>query len=120
MVSLEQFHKNIWELFFYEKKTLEEALEVYESMSIESKSMIGIIAYRRDEVVLEKDKNDFEIIIDKEELENFICLCIEKEKGGSFDKELSEIEMFNIIFNEFNFEEDKSRKNKIKITKEGL
>ena len=50
--------------------------EVYESMSIESRSMIGMIAYRRDKVVLEKDKNNFEIIIDKEELENFMCLCI--------------------------------------------
>lgn len=45
MISLEQFHENIWKLFFSNKKTLGEALEAFEILTIESKTLIFISGF---------------------------------------------------------------------------
>ena len=103
MVSLEQFHENIWKMFFSSKKTLEEALEVYESMSIESKSIIALIAFNKDSGKFTKDKNGndvFELSADPEYVQNFTLLCKQKEEEGFFDNEVSEVEKLNLIFEE--------------------
>ena len=101
MVSLEQFHENLWKTFFSSKKTLEEALAVFENMSMESKALMSFMAFKKDKCKKGKDKNGEECIeftADPEELEHFTLLCMQKEKEGYFNKELSEVEIFNLAF----------------------
>lgn len=106
MISLEQFHENIWKMFFSSKKTLEEALDVYESMSIESKAMISMMAFRKDEGKIQKDKDGNETIVMEmtpEEIEKFTLLCKQKEQEGYFDNDVADEkikEAFDATFSE--------------------
>ena len=102
MISLEQFHENIWKLFFNRKKTLDEALEAFEMMTIESKTLISMMAFRikKSELInIQNGNTPFSLKMDPEEIEYFSLLFKQKEKEGFFDKEISEAEMFEIIMN---------------------
>ena len=103
MISLEQFHGNIWKLFFSSKKTLGEALEAFESLTIESKTLISLVAFRIEEselINIQNGKTSFTLEMDLEELEYFSLLLKQKEEEGFFDKEISESEMFEIMMND--------------------
>jgi hypothetical protein len=55
-----------------------------------------------------KDKLSLEMPV--EDVQNFTLLCMQKEKEGYFDKEISEAEMFNMIFNDaFNNNTDEKK-----------
>ena len=103
MISLEQFHENIWKLFFSNKKTLGEALEAFEILTIESKTLISLVAFRIEKSELidfQTEKKSFQLKMDPEELEYFSLLFKQKEKEGFFDNEVYESEILKIIMND--------------------
>lgn len=87
MITLEEFNQNIWK-FFNSKKTLEEALEAFGDLSIESKSVMAMLAFKMADMkptIGKKGEEQLELTIGVEELKHFASLCKQKEQEGWFN-----------------------------------